>query len=85
MLEAMRVECKQMLVKAEEDLRLRPTKKETGLQMLYHQAGLSSYYNATLNSWKAMQLQAMQNPMNPYLNRHGADNHGADNNWGLFS
>jgi len=62
MLEEMRAECKQMLVKAEEDLRLRPTKEETDLQMRYNQAtGLVSYYNAqqTLNSWQTMQLQGM--------------------------
>ena len=66
MLEAMRAECKQMRVKAEEDLRLRPTKEETDLQMKYNQAtGLVSYYNAhqKLNNWEAMLLQGMQNSM----------------------
>ena len=79
MLEAMRAECKQMLVKAEEDLRLRPTKEETDLQMKYNQAtGLASYYNAhqKLYSWQEIQLQDMQSSFgNPY--RVGS-------NWGLF-
>ena len=82
LLEEMRAECKQMLVKAEEDLRLRPTKEETDLQMKYNQAtGLVSYYNAqqTLNSWQTMQLQGMQSAFgNPYGNPNPYKN------WGLF-
>tara|TARA_R110000868_G_scaffold411507_2_gene704810 strand:- start:387 stop:638 length:252 start_codon:yes stop_codon:yes gene_type:complete len=82
MLEEMRVECKQMLAKAEEDLRL--PKEETDLQMYLNQAagrqaaGLSNYYNAhqTLYSWQDIQRQGMQSAFgNPYR---------GDSNWGLF-
>jgi hypothetical protein len=45
MLEEMRAECKQMLVKAEEDLRLRPNQAETLLQIMYNGGELSAYYN----------------------------------------
>ena len=45
MLEAMRAEGKQMLVNAEEGLRLRPNQAETLLQMLYNGVELSAYYN----------------------------------------
>ena len=84
LLEDMRAEGKQMLVKAEEDLRLRPTKEETDLQMYLNQAagrqaaGLCSYYNAhqKLYGWQEIQLQNMQSVFeNTYRE---------DNNWGFF-